>query len=253
MNNEKNSVKKLNILLAVGMSVLYTLYCFVLVPLYRMLESDIRFSDTVLPIVAEVLFVIVELLAISVGYAVSIYIIYRFGKSERHLPALLFCGATLYKLAVNLLMSWMDEGFMIDSVTNDVWAALIIPLVLELVQYFIVIRLAMSALGDRVGTAYMQGKGDSDEGVFPFGKMLDIDNPMIRTAFYAAIVVFASKLLSRMVYDIVLTVAYGLPSAGEIPLMIIYYISDVFPGVICYLAMLFIFMTLFSRRKNDAD
>lgn len=254
MNNERPSAKKLNIFLGIGMIALYVLFCFCLVPLWRMLASDVAYMDTVLPDVVEFLFDVTELCAISLGYAVSVYIIYRFGVSGSAVSAAIFGCATLFKYAANLVMSWADAGFIIRSVTNDIWSS-IIPLLLELLQYFIVIRLAISAFGDRLDAVKKHNRlskklgydeADYDKGIYPFKSMFDLENPMLRTAFRAAVVVVVTKVLSRIVFDIMLTLAEGLPSLEEIPLMLVYYVSDAIPGVICYFVIILVLMGIFS-------
>ncbi len=235
------------------MMFLYCLYCFALVPLGNMYANDIQYMDTVLPTVIEYIYDLVEIVAIAIAYAVSIYSIYRYGVGKIGIPAMIFLLVTLSKYLINVFMTWLDNGFEI-RIWSDI-RSILVPLFFELLQYFVVLLIAYKILSVHLELVEKKRKADkklgikpSTDGIYPFKSFIDINNPMIKSAFWAGVIVAATKVAQRIFYDILYTIMYGVPQLSEIPGMIIYYSSDILSGVACYFAVIWLLM-LFLETK----
>ncbi len=235
------------------MTLLYCLYCFALVPLGNMYANNIQYMDTVLPTVVEYIYDLVEIVAIALAYAVSIYSVYRYGVGKIGAPAIIFSLVTLFKYLSNLLMTWFDNGFEI-KVWSDI-RSILVPMFFELLQYFVVLLIAYKILSAHLDFVEKKRKTDkrlgikpSGDGIYPFRSFVDRDNPLIKGAFWAGVIVAATKVAQRILYDVLYTVMFGIPQFSEIPGMIIYYFSDILCGAACYFAVIWLLM-LFLEKK----
>lgn len=256
MNTKKvKACIKLNIFFAVGMALLYCLYCFALVPLGNMYANNIQYMETVLPTVVEYIYDLVEIIAIALAYAVSIYSIYNYSTDTVRIgiPAIIFSNVTLFKYLSNLLMTWFDNGFEI-KVWSDI-RSILVPLFFELLQYFVVLLIAHKILSkhferieEKRKAAKKLGREESGDGVYPFKFFLNLGNPMLRTAFWAGVIVAITKVAQRILYDVIYTIMWGVPQLSEILGMIIYYSSDVLCGVACYFVVIWLLMLFFEKK-----
>ena len=253
--NKKEKIlrTKLNIFFAVGMTLLYCLYCFALVPLGNMYANNVQYMNTVLPTVIEYIYDLIEIVAIALAYAVSIYSIYRYGVGRIGATAIIFSSVTLFKYVINVFMTWLDNGFEIN-VWSDI-RSILVPMFFELLQYFVVLLVAYKILSAHLDLVEKKRKADkrlgippSGEGIYPFRSFVDLENPMIKGTFWAGVIVAATKVAQRVFYDILYTIMYGIPQLSEIPGMIIYYSSDILCGVACYFVVIWLLM-LFLEKK----
>ena len=235
------------------MALLYCLYCFALVPLGNMYANNIQYMDTVLPTVVEYIYDLVEIVAIALAYAVSIYSIYRYGVSRIGLPAIIFSLVTLFKYLANVLMTWINNGFDI-TVWSDIRSVLV-PLFFELLQYFVVLLIAYRVISNHLEFVAQKQKAERKlgamsvgDGIYPFRSFIDLNNPVIKSAFWAGVIVATTKVAQRVFYDILYTIMYGIPQLSEIPGMIIYYSSDILCGVACYFAVIWLLMLLLEKK-----
>lgn len=252
-NKERILRRKLNTFFAVGMLLLYCIFCFVLVPLGNMFANDIEYMNTALPSVIEYIYDLVEIIAIALAYAVSIYSIYRYGMEKIEVPAIIFSAITLFKYISNVFMTWSDVG--LNSI--DIWSDIISisPFLLELLQYFVVVHIASKILSNHRDIIAKKSKAEKKigiqpggDGIYPFKSLFNLGNPMIKSAFWAGIIVAATKVAQRIFYDMFLTIMTGVPQLSEIPGMIIYYSSDILCGLACYFAVIWLLM-LFLEKK----
>lgn len=254
IKNGSVSRKKLNIFFAVCVAVLYCIYCFALIPLWKMYANDVLYMDTVLPEIVEYAYDLVELAVIALAYAVSVYSVYSYGLGGTWISALIFGVGTLFKYAVNLCATWLDIGFDADSLLSDI-SSVALPMLLELLQYFIVLLIAYRILSKyrehikkREKAARARGEEPAAESLYPFENLIDFKNPAVRCALYSGIVVAVSKVAQRIVYDIFYTLMYGLPDTSEIPVMTVYYLSDIIVGIAVYFAVVFLLILFFEKR-----
>lgn len=239
----------------VSFAVLYSLYCFVFAPLNVRFSNDVLYMYTALPVVMELLYNISEIIAISVGYAVVIYGIYRFGIKKIKGAFVIYITAAFLKYFANTVMSWIFSGVETNAVLSDILMILIYTLV-ESAQLAIVTFFAYRIIGNfgkKYDTAFAAAKKlhepypEKDSMVYPFSRLLDRKNPVLNSALAGGVVIAASKVLMRVWYDVFYTIINGLPSgAGEILLMLCYYLFDVVSGVLCYFVITFMLMKFFD-------
>lgn len=256
---EGNSVvlrRKLNIFFAICMTALYSLYCFVLVPLSIMYSNDVVYKDTLLPTVTEIIYDAVEIIAISLGYAVSVYSIYRYGLSKTVPSMILFCVITLFKYVSNLLMDWRGGDFLVSRLASDI-VVILIPLLLEILQYFIVIWITNKVIisheekmtaRKRTAETGESLNTDRDMGVYPFRGAIDKSNPLMRIALWAGLVIIITGLLQSIPYFYIVSSAYGFPIWSVIS----HVLTVTLEGILCYFTMLTLWI-LFFQYKNKRE
>jgi len=222
--------RKLNIGLALGMLILYSLYCFVLVPLGISVSNNVMYSDTVLPNVIEIVYDIVEIMAMSLGYAVTAYSIYSFTTVRSWPSMIIFCGLTVFKYVSNLAMDWIGGSYVPNNVLHDV-AVITAPLLLEILQYFVVVWIA-----SRVISNFHRGRGKGKaqyENIYPFKRMLDMSNPMMKISFYVAVVIAVTSVLQSIPYYVELFSITGF----ILSMILSQLVASVIHAVICYFVM----------------
>lgn len=249
--------------MAVMLFVLYSIYCFVLLPLNTYFDSNIVYADTLLPTVMEFIYTTVELFALSFGFASVIYITYRFGYAKCKRIFVIIFVASLYKYVANTVVAWIDGGFHSDELLSDI-LNVVIYTSLDILQALIVGFIAYKIIkkfDDRYGVAKKSAEKlnenypERDAGVYPFAGLFDFKNPLLKSAFSGGILVAAVKMLMRLWYDIIYTFYYGLPGGfTEVLFIISNYLFDCIAGVLCYFIIIFTvlkFFDLYLRHKND--
>ena len=243
----------LNLFFGIGALIFYCLYCFALIPLWRYCANDIQYMNTALPEVIEIIYDLVELAVISAAYAVSIYSVYNYGIGDTFITAGIFAAVTFFKYAINLVMSWIDAGFDVDVASDAV--SVLVPLCLELLQYFIVLLIANKIISRykdsvklRLAAAKRLGAQVEISKPYPFATLVEFKNPLLKSALAAGICIAVSKVGQRIVYDLFYSLMYGAPRLAEIPVMIVYYLSDVLTGVACYFIAVWLLMLFFETK-----
>ena len=244
--------RKLNIFFAISMILLYCLYCFVLLPLDISFANNKVLQDTILPNLIEIIYDIVEIVAISIAYAVSAYSIYRYGISKTWPSMILFVCITLFKHLSNVAMDWMNGYFYADRVLNDL---LIVaqPLLFESLQYFLVIWISnkiitesKEGMSEARKLAKKLGKSEqsSDYGFYPFKSIFNIHNPMMKTAFWAGIVIIITSLLQSIPFFIEVFSIEGFAAMW----ILSYILTTVVHGAACYFVMILLFVLFFQAK-----
>lgn len=240
---------RLNVFLAVVMGLIYCLYCFALVPLSLRLSSDIVYSSSALVTVIEVIYDTAEIIAISLGYAVLIYSVFRYGLSDSIPTVIIFCAVTLFKYVANLCMDWINYGFSTESLGKDI-LVILLPFLLEVLQF-----LAILLISHRVISGYREVyrrvqevqtlPSEDDEGVYPFSGAVNRKNPLMRAALYSGIVVVITCILQSVPYYFMVSYIYGaFPFVSAISQIV----GSVIEGVVCYFAVILFLMLFFEQR-----
>ena len=224
--------------------VLYSLNCFVVLPLRNMLSSDILFADNLVIInLVSLLGELIEVAAISFFYAVLLLLIYRCGSKRGALAFIPFAAATVYKYCANTAVSWMYEGSIPSKWAWDI-VNVFFYTALELLQLFIVFLFVKGVITlytekrdirlKAARTAGYEGEAIAQD-VYPFDRLYDRSNCLLRSAFICALITVIAKEIGSVVSDVWLIVLYGLP---EDPItwlfMAVNYISKVILGFAVY-------------------
>ena len=259
MGNAAKTVSK-KWILSCGMvfAVIYSLNCFVISPATSGLLNDVIYSESFLPTLLGYFNELTELAAVSFCYAVLILTVYREGKCQCVSVFIVFICATLYKYLANTAMAWVLNGNV-----PKLWGWDIVNVfyysVLELLQFFVVYllvkriiikytdkRLVMERALEKVGEDERE-RAEKVEEIYPFKKVFDLSNCLLKSAFVCSVVMLVAKLLGALLSDIWLIVAYGAPEDGITWLyMAINYLSRIIMGVISYLVV-YLSMTVLAK------
>ncbi len=236
--NDKKVRKRLYAAAILSFAVLYSLCCFLLSPLYFGLDSNIAFSNTVLPVIVQYVGIAAELIAISVFYGIMIYGIYRFGHQGFRASIGIYAIATVGKYTANIVMTWMTYNRAIPRNWLSDIGNIVFYTALEMVQLIIIYAISRHIIANNRAEA------------LPFGKLYDRGNPLMKSAFVCGVVTVAAKLLGKLADDALAIILSGLPkNPMTVVLMILSYLSVAVLGVICY----FVTVSAVSRAYELAD
>ena len=232
----------------------------VLAPLYTVMRADVAIPDWVI-LMVDLLMDILDTIAYSVPFAIIIFSMLLVGRQQSKNIVWMYTVFLLVQIPIKLFMNIPISGSLgsADQIIVDV---------IYLLVYFIFFMLQLCAVYLFAATdsqKYIQHlefmskksskkKGcavsNSDQYALPFVKLYSRTNPLQRSALKMGLLILAIKVLARMLNDI----TYGLPqSFGEILIMIIYYLSDIFYGVVAYFIALTVFYFIYEKAKCEKE
>ncbi len=231
---------------------LFSLYCFVLAPLYTYTCADIIYAVTVIPELLGFALDIVDILAYSACFSIVIYSVYRLSLRASFGIISTVCAAIFFKYTANLVMSFILDGAVI---TSDI-PSVVIYFALDLVWLSVITAISNAIIKryhkkraelNKASLLYLS-KPDASSNAFPFKKFIDINNPLQLSALIMGAVMGGVHMGTRVIYDLF----YGLPtSLADALWMITYYVSDIVSAVVMYAIALFIFMKLNDKEIKD--
>ena len=228
----------------------------VLVPIYSTLEADVVYSGSALSVVIKYIQDIFDLCAFSVSYALLIFSLLLLSKKELKLTVIFYIVAFFAQIPLKLLMNAVVYGTLGNSmqITIDI-VYLSVYFLLQILQLLVVYgfakvdsdkyKLYVSSL-DTEKAINLSDK----RLILPFSKFVDWYNPLLRSAIKTGILILSLKLLTRVIND----VTYGAPtSAGEVLLMVVYYLSDFIYGVVAYGVIVLTMSSLYEKLKKKDE
>ena len=228
--NLKKTRNKLYIFLAVAGVVLYSLYCFLILPLYfdMGVKADIGLVQPIVPELIDFLGKTVEILAIAVFCAVIVYGVHSFGVSCFKGGFFIFAGLCGYKHLSNVIFEWISSRY----IPLDFWADIltsIILTVLELIPFtlafFVIIFIKHR---DRVKIGFLT-----------------------ISSIVCSLIILATKLGGQLINDIQPILAEGLPTESKTYwLMLLNYSQGIVFSSICFFVMLLVISFLGDRFKS---
>ena len=244
---KKNGIdtgKKLYLVGGLVLFVLYSLNCFVILPVSNMLASDILYaSNLIITNLLSLISELTELVAISVFYAAILLTVYRCGAKKGARALAIFAAATAYKYVANMAVSWAYDGSIPASWAWDI-VDVIFFTALEMLQTVIVFVLIKSVIVGYTEKRDMRLRAAEKSGcevdtvpddVYPINCLYKKSNCLLRSAFICATVTVIAKGIGAVVSDVWLIAMYGLPEdANTWLLMAINYISKVILGFVVY-------------------
>lgn len=223
----------------VSFAALYALYCFVLLPLTRMLEGNVMFANSFLVTVLSFAGRIAELLAMSVSFAVIFVCCFRYGAKNARGASLIFLLAAFCKYTANMAVDWGFSG----AVSQD-WLWDVIN-----VLFFTALEAILLAVVLAVGKHAMRRASDA---VYPFRGLYDKTNALMRAALGCAVTVMASKVAGQIVNDFYYIVTGGFPKLlSTWLLMAAAYLSYVIFGILCYFAVVFTMIKVLEHSEKN--
>jgi len=247
----KKSLHKKYLLLLAAIVIFYSLVYY---PVYLYLNSDVVWNGSLLRLLwMEILEPLVNYLFFWGSFAFILYSAARYSL-KGSAPILIYyaIGSVLRYLLQNVafivvmgLNAWESEFYVSDLLINIVMDLLIMGAATLLIVLW---------KRKKVPDSIFKSKNDFciAEENFRFSRFFDFKNILLRTAFLMAIFPSAVRLLLRAWYDINLIVIRGIPvtDAGEVLLMITYYLTDCAGILVGYLIMFMILSALYLSDKK---
>lgn len=252
--NIDSAARKISLTLILSAVIFFSVQAFILNPLYVYTSTNVLFSTTPLPEIIGILNDISYPLGYALCFACVTYSIFKFSLSRAKKPIIILSAAFLLRYVANYVISSIIEGGFRFS---EIPAAVILPFGLDMLL-FAIVGVIVSVRIKKYYKAYEQilkanitlnKKTPSiHEDVFEGQKIISLKNPLHHSAALTGIVLSATKILTRIRFDI----AHGAPSgAADAIWMIAYYISDLLIAVLVYATSLLVFSYL-ERKTKDA-
>ena len=245
--------KWLTLTMLIGCGGLFVVSSFGLSLAYHFCNNNIILFQSILPdlidIVRELTEILIWALAISL---LSYAVFFRFSKSVlfrlSSLLTLLLILHRIFELSVILIVQ--GKLNFSDDIGGNLFY-LLGDLLLVLITYLLTSSTAKAYYRKRAVKAKAKSLFANDttldikqEDFYPFKKIFDKANPLQRCLLKIAILFSATKILSRLLFDI----GYGAPKDfGEFLLMLAYYLSDLLLGLVFYIFAIFIFRRIFTK------
>ncbi|MBE6684185.1 MAG: hypothetical protein E7592_00865 [Ruminococcaceae bacterium] len=233
-DNKKALRKKLYLFSTIALAAIYTLNGLVISPIYIGVINNIMYDGSALVDILFYLRRLLELAAVAAAYAVMIYGIYRFTLSGFRGGVGIFIGATLYKYATNVVVDWVNNGSIPTTWLVDILYILFYT-TLELLQLSLVLAIVCALISRHekaVEFCKKVGKTHLIPEIFPFKKLYDKENCLLRSVLACSIVILLINLITQAINDI-LTIEKILDPL----LMIVAYLAEIVLAVICYFVM----------------
>ena len=249
--NLKKTRNKLYIFLAAVGVLLYSIYCFAILPWYMNVgvNADIGLVQPVIPELIDFLGKIVEILAISIFCAVVVYGIYSFGIKNFLGGYLIFGGLCTYKYIANVAADWISSKY----IPSDFWLDVIMALInaiIELVPFavaFLIIRFIVKKRNVEPQIKVCCEREDKS-----FLQLFDPKDFTVAATMVCAATVLVTKLGGKIVNDVLLIIAAGLPADPKTYLyMLVNYSLSIIFAVFCYFVMLLAISFLDDRFKKE--
>ena len=233
---------KWSLISVIAMAAIYSINAFLILPLVRMLASDIMYSGSFLLIVLEYFAEIIEVCAVSICYAFLLATLYSEGKTRRIFVS--FGLLTAYKNIATTAMIWIEAGkageLWIWELVDDLYFT-----ALELVLLLIIFQITKRIIGvytDKREVAQRVFKKTGEmpelEVVYPFVRIYDRANCLLKSAAVCALVTVIAKALGEVANDVLYIASSGFPREGITWVyMIVNYVSKALFGVLVYITV----------------
>lgn len=254
---------KRNLLAVIITALLLSLISVALLqPLYIMSITNIVYAATWLPTILVVLIDVFEIAFYVLCYPLILYAFFRFSSKKGVTTALTFFGVTVFRYLLNLIITWIQNG----AVASDDLTSVIVYLIFEAIQLLILCWIAVATfrsffkrVADLGHAQARLGKPIPEvrEYVFPYTSLLSLANPIQSVAMKTGILLSATKVFTRILYDL----QAGAPrSLTDLLWMVTYYASDLLIGVVFYALSLLLISYIdtkeqktISKLKNTDD
>lgn len=239
-----------------GMIIFSAIYCFIMLPLYASVSVNVAYSRTIIPEAVSFLAKVVEVIAISIGYAIAIYALYRLGGRATGRIFAVYCGAAAIKCTLSQLTQWVLEGgipaFNNGLIEQSIWLILL-PLALEIIQFsvfFLIARRAVAGYREENKSIISDGviSPECDSGVYPVGKLNRFKNPLLRGGLTGGLVILISKVILTTVDEIYISIEIRpIKNIEEAITCAIRYLSDAVCGFMAYFIIVFAIISFLDK------
>ncbi len=237
----KNNGKRICVFTIVAGAILYTLYCFVIAPAYISSLNNVAYEGSLMPDILNYLGRAVEVVAMSLCYALAAFRVYSFGKEGLGGAFGIYLSLGAYKYVANMLYGWTVEGGAPVLWYFDLLFALLY-LVLETLLFGVVCLIFIRIFENYHQRSRILARAGREESVYPFVKLYDKSNPLLKAALASALALLIPKLLGQIIND-----AIQIVEITNLPLMILSYFLNIIFGVLGYITVIFAFVLFFEK------
>ena len=217
---------------------------------YSIVANNIVYMNSFLMYTIEIGLQLLDLALYAVTFAFFVYAVFCYGARASAPFFVSYAVLTALRRIASLLLELFISGAI---GADDIWST-VVYFVLDLLLAFVVIALSIyeSRHYEQYLTEWKKIKRDLGEdttppALCPFEKVFNKNNPLQVSAFKIGILLSATKIISRIIFDL----NYGAPAdLVDFLIMVIYYLSDILIGVLVYAAMLAIFSRLFKKESE---
>lgn len=251
--------KWLTLTMLIGCGGLFFLLSFGLTLAYLACNNNIILFQSALPEILDVFRDLIEIFAWAIALSILSYaIFFRFAKTTIFRLSLLLCGLLLLRRVFDLSVTMIMYQTL--SVYDDLFYNLfywIIDILFVIFSWSIASATAKKYYRQRTvknkAKTLFQNNITTDlttEDFYPFQKIFSKRNPLQTCLLKISLLFSASKLLSRLIFDL----GYGAPEdAREALIMLLYYLSDLIFGVVFYIFCILIFHIIFAKLKKQKN
>lgn len=235
--------------------VIFTIYSVVMTTLYIKIETDISFMIPVLIDIVPYATDLCELIGILVAYTAILFAQRSSSPAQQRGYIISFLVLTVYKYIAKIIVTIITDGSLpaVKSPLVDLLLNVLLPLALEIAQLVIVLLIIKTVMRraneficeKKALEGKLEGYHFDDEALFfPFTALINLQNPLQRSALWIGLVITVSKAAQLLINDI----SIGPPQdAADLLWMLLYYSMCAVLGFASYLGMLLGLMTLRGR------
>lgn len=229
----------------------YIVHSCVTSPLFTFFYNDVGLRD--FAIIFNILNGIIDLFVFFLSYAVVIYGLYRLSLDKIKHTFYLSLFAPAFKYALKLIVSIVGYSKIdINQILEGLYS-FGISCTLEMLQFLAIIFISKSYIDkykqmENIANKASRVSGASsaaDLSVVPFKRILSIKNPLQRGALVSACVVSALRIVMLAIND----TSKGIYAVDFVGYMILIggYLLELVIGVIGYMFMLYLYITLATK------
>ena len=231
----------------------YILHSCITSPLYTIFDSDVALDDY--SIIFDVLNDMIDLFVFFLSYAVVLYGAYRLSLKKILPTFILAMLLPIFKYLLKLVVSPLVDGVIRP---DDLLMGLFsfgISGALEILQFLLIIFVSkpyidkyrqMEAVVAKASRTVSNGNAPNLN-VLPFKRMISVKNPLQRGALISAAVVSSLRLVMLAINDISKGI-HAIDLGGYL-IIIGGYLLELVVGVMGYMLMLYIFITLDAKER----
>ena len=245
--NDQRLKRRLYIVALAIFAIAYSLYCFVISPACVSAENNIAYDGTGIPEILNYLGTVISMLAVASFYTILVFGLNKFCLSEFKWIIAIFAVATLYKYSANLLVEWGRDGKIPSEWLLEVVFFVLIYVVLELLSFAIVLAIVNGIMRQHREKVKAYEKVGRAIEIYPFQRVYDKSNPLMRSAMVCAVVELVIRLATKAASDIMTIV-----EINNVFWMIVEYLSVLVFASLCYFIMLICFGIL-NKKINAAE
>ena len=229
---------KIYLILALLGAVIYSLYCFAVMPLYNTMAINYEIG-LVDPIVLELVRFgarLVDVLAVSLAGSMVIYAVYRLSLAKTMGGCLIFAGLGLYKYVASTVYEWIDSGYVPSDFLLQILEAFVetVIWILPFVAALFIVNAIIKSYKNTSGAARLTGDENSDS----IGKKGGF-SCLVLSVMVLSLTVLTVNAGGQLIYDIL-----TLERVTDPWLMLWDYLSHALLAVIGYSASLLLIFVL---------